>query len=300
MEAVKTVEDLEKILGNGYKLSLGFERLPGEAILKNIQTDSKRRINIIDTSRLDKLEEKGYISANYVYSVENDQAIHNEAKANRLKIYGVKLDDLTEQNVEEEEFDEFTAIEVFCDSVFINERYPDYSNFFTIDGVRIHSNKYNISNGILGKLAGFDLKYIFIADMIIVFDFPEPIEAFYSFEMEFFPDFFVRSKNYVYFINRDKLMRYSQFIPIEFETKYFAKNYKPSEFIKRKVVSDIMNVFRFEGVTTDSDDIAGAFVIDERIIEKSKLQEKLEVYQEATVDNEAEFDYDEHFEVYYY
>ena len=302
---VKTVRDFENLI-NGprgpdgkrladtrYALYLGFDKLGPDEVLKEIKTDAKRKINIVDELRVKKLLKESWIPTNYVYYVELE-------KKNRLSILGVKFGDLEDPTVEDEEFDEFTPIQTGYMRLFLNKRYPDYSNFILFDDVKIHTNKYNFSNGVLAQIA--PTRYLFVADMIILFTFPEEIIDFYSLEVNFFPDFFVRSANYVYFINQDKLMRYnSKFNATEFEAKYFIKNYRPQEHVpNRVVIADAANIYQFEDAVPDVDTMLTQLLEDLRITNTKQVQEKLEIADQAEADEVDEFDYDEYFEVTYF
>lgn len=302
---VKTVGDFENLINgprgkNGerlidtkYSLYLGFDKLSPNEILKEIKTDSKRKINIVDEFRVKKLLKESWIPANYVYYIELE-------KKNRMSILGVKLGDLEDPLVEDEEFDEFTPIQTGYKKLYLNKRYPDYSNFIMFDDVKIHTNKYNFSNGVLAQIA--PTRYLFVADIIILFTFPEEIIDFYSLEVNFFPDFFVRSENYVYFINQNKLMRYnSKFNAIEFEAKYFIKNYIPQESIPdRVVIADAANIYQFGDAVPDVDTMLTQLLEDLRVTNTRQVQEKLEIIESAENDEEADFDYDEYFEITYY
>lgn len=288
LESVETVGDFESLIpGSG--MYLGFDKLDPDLKLREIQTTSKCRINVVDTLRIEKLKNEEYISTNLVY--------YSKILRDHVEVYGIKLDDFEDPVVEEEEFDEFTPLIIRYDEILINDRYPDYSNFVLFKGVRIYPNRYNTANGLLIRK---QKRYIFVADSIIMFNFPEPIIDFYSYEIGFFPGFFARSENYVYFINQDKLIKYSNFNVEDFEAKFLADNYISDLKIERRVViADVLNVFRF-GELPDPDTVIDALIIEKRLNDENQTLEKLEVYESSTLDDNPEFDYDEAFEIWYY
>lgn len=256
-------------LNPGFALYLGFERLNRNIPLREIVTTSTRKINIVNTARAAKLSRAEYVAASSVYYIELVEK--------GVNVFGARYEDFTDPDKEEEEYDEYSPFFVECLSVKLNVRYPlcsRNSEHVKVGNVKIYTNRQNNSNGVLACHGNG--RYTLIADAIIEFNLGEEIIDFFSFEVGLFPDFYVRSKNFIYFINRDVLVKYNfNFDPLVFDASYFALNYKSDAAIPRNVIADVRNYIGLLGDQVSNEEDMLIYLKD-RALNQEEFLEKME------------------------